>query len=81
MRVLTAFFVSLFLVGAAVAQEKEAGPVGNLAQVMRAILVPWASLARGVPWAPLIAGWSFWLAIPPLIGLWRFRRVMLCKRA
>lgn len=40
MRVLTAFFVSLFLIGATVAQENESEPVGNLAEVMRAILFP-----------------------------------------
>lgn len=40
MRVLTAFLLSLFLVGAAVAQENESEPSGNLAEVMRAILFP-----------------------------------------
>ncbi len=40
MRVLIAFVVSLSLVGAVVAQESEPEPVGNLAEVMRAILFP-----------------------------------------
>ena len=35
------------------------------------------SVTESTPWAPLLAGWAAWLAVPLLIGLYRFRRVNL----
>jgi Cu-processing system permease protein len=41
-------------------------------------------LATGVPgagradlWLPIVIGWLLWLNVPPLVGLWRFRRASL----